>query len=158
VDARKHFPPALLCHGASSPVLKREVPWKQKLFRQGLENSMQFMPYILPSHFGRVEFSIWVGAAEVSNSAPQIPVVESPTAALGKHISPLVSPWGLQPGTPGCSSPELRAATCSPSPEPPWASFAGTFSWWLHSPSPQAALQVSGSWTKARHTQSQSSR
>lgn len=38
---------------------------------------------------------------------------------------PTVRPW--QAGIQGCSSPELWAGKCSPSPEPPKAPFAGTF-------------------------------
>ena len=82
---RKHFPPALPWHGASSPMLRRRVPWKQKLFWQGLENPMKFMPRILPSHFTRDRHSIWVGAVGASSSPPQTPAVESRMAALRKQ-------------------------------------------------------------------------
>lgn len=167
--SRKHFPPALPWHGASNLMQRRRVPWKQKLFWQGLENPVQFIPCILPSHFIRDRHSTWVGTVGASSSPPQIPTVESPVAVLRKqraHQPPFPctgsAATSLPAGHGNLAPRDAPAPSCGQGHTLHPQSFTGLHQpapslWDLQSPSPHTAFQVSRSWREAQHTPSQSS-
>lgn len=63
----------LHCLGTVHPAPRRGegFPESRNYFGR-LENPMQFIPHILPGRIIRDRLSIWVGAAGVSSSVPQI--------------------------------------------------------------------------------------
>lgn len=84
---------------------------KQKLFWKGLENPMQFMPHIFPGHFIRDWHSICMGAAGMSSSPSQTPVVESPMAMLRKQRAHQLP--ALHAGAAACSAPAEHSILAS---------------------------------------------